>query len=694
MITPAPRWALLSLLSLVAGGACRGNRPPSPHVQGPRDVVLITVDTLRADALGFTGNGRVRTPNIDRLAAEGLVFTNAHAHNVMTLPSHANILTGLYPYQHGVRDNEGFRLDPGIPTLATLLKARGYATAAVIGAFPLDARFGLARGFDLYDEKYPQGANDYDFSVSERPAGEVVAAARAWYGQNAGHPRFLWVHLYDCHAPHVPPPALAQEYADRPYLGEVAGVDQALGPLLEDLRGSGRQTLLLLTSDHGEALGDHGEATHGLFAYEATLHIPMILWGPGGLVRPGVDGALVRHVDIPPTILEAASVPAPAGQQGRSLLHGAGKGAETSYFEAFTANLTRGWAPLRGEMNGQWKYITLPIPELYDLSKDPEERQNRIAQESEAARSLGRALPDEETPRPRKETAETLARLRSLGYLAGSAPGKKVYGPEDDPKNLIDLDRDLQNTIALYQRGKLPEAIRLARTLVQRRPSMTAGYEYLSFLEGQSGHDDRAIATLEEARRRGLLDERLLSRLALLYSSHGRSREALALLEPLREGATADTWNAIGIVLSTAGRMPEALAAFEGALRVDPKNAIAYQNIGLTHVQHGHSQEAVAAFEKAFAVNDRLPRAWNGLGVAQEQLGRHREALESWQRAVALDPRQFEALLNLGTVALEQGERALGRRALERFVATAPPGLFAEDIRRARKLLSSTEGNS
>jgi tetratricopeptide (TPR) repeat protein len=345
-------------------------------------------------------------------------------------------------------------------------------------------------------------------------------------------------------------------------------------------------------------------------------------------------------------------------------------------------------------MSGQWKYIALPLPELYGLRADPHEQTNRIGEESEIAGSLRRALPDLEAPRPRKETAETLARLRSLGYLAAGAPGRKAYGPEDDPKNLIDLDRDLQNTIALYQRGKLPEAIALARTLVQRRPSMTAGYEYLSFLEGQSGHDDRAIATLEEARRRGLLDERLLSRLALLYGAHGRSREALALLEPLREGATADTWNAIGIVLSTAGRVPEALAAFEGALRVDPKNAIAYQNIGLTHVQHGHSQEAVAAFEKAFAVNDRLPRAWNGLGVAQEQLGRHREALDSWQRAVALDPQQFEALLNLGTVALEQGERALGRRALEQFIATAPAGLFAEDIRRARKLLSSTEGNS
>ena len=187
------------------------------------------------------------------------MFTGAHAHNVMTLPSHVNILTGLYPYQHGVRDNEGFRLDPKIPTLASILKARGYATAAVIGAFPLDARFGLSHDFDLYDQRYPQGAHEYDFTVAERPASEVVAVARQWLGAHAGGPRFLWVHLYDCHSPYRPPPSLAADYPDAPYLGEVAGVDEALGPLFADLRASSRPTLVVVTADHGEALGEHGE---------------------------------------------------------------------------------------------------------------------------------------------------------------------------------------------------------------------------------------------------------------------------------------------------------------------------------------------------------------------------------------------------------------------------------------------------
>jgi len=679
---------MLVLLSLAAAGVTECRSPArTPAAAGPPpDIVLITIDTLRADALGFAGNARVRTPNLDRLAGEGLVFTGAHAHNVMTLPSHANILTGLYPYQHGIRDNEGFRLDPKVPTLATMLAERGYATAAIIGAFPLDSRFGLSRGFDLYDQKYPQGAHEYDFSVAERPASEVVAAARSWYLRNAGRRRFLWVHLYDCHAPHVPPPALAREYAGDPYLGEVAGVDEALGPLLSDIRASGKPALVVVTADHGEALGDHGEETHGLFAYEATLHVPLILRGPR--VPSAVRRTAARHVDILPTVLEECGAPVPAGLPGRSLL-GADTSGGASYFEALSAPLSRGWAPLRGMIQGGFKFIDLPLPELYDLASDPGEAHNLVGERMDRVRALKAALPAPGPAAARvSEPADTVARLRSLGYLSGSAPGKERYGPEDDPKNLVALDSDLQRVVRLYQQQKLEEAIALARDVIRRRPGMSTGYEYLSFLQGQLGADVQAAATLEEAKRRGLLSESLASRLGLLYSAQGKSREALAVLEPLRGSRNPDVLNALGIARATAGRVPEAIEAFERVLSADPGNATAYQNIGLTYVQHDRPAEAVAAFQKAFAINERLPRAWNGLGVALERLGRHAEALDCWKRAVALDPQQFEAMLNLGVVALEQGETALGRESLARFVATAPAGLFAADIGRARKLLA------
>ena len=230
------RLLLFGALLLSANAACRPSaRKPFAGVSRA-DVVLITIDTLRADSVGFLGNRRVETPVLDRLAREGRVFPDAHAQNVVTLPSHANILTGLYPFQHGVRDNEGFVLPSRFATLATLLHERGYGTAAFIGAFPLDARFGLSRGFDVYDQSYPQGANEYQFVMPERPAAEVVAAARAWFSRSGQAPRFLWVHLYDCHAPYRPPPPFDSRYAAEPYLGEVAAVDAALAPLVEDGR--------------------------------------------------------------------------------------------------------------------------------------------------------------------------------------------------------------------------------------------------------------------------------------------------------------------------------------------------------------------------------------------------------------------------------------------------------------------------
>jgi arylsulfatase A-like enzyme/Flp pilus assembly protein TadD len=679
------------LLSLAAAGGtgCRrpARAPATAPSASPPDVVLITIDTLRADALGFAGNTRVRTPNLDLLAGQGLVFTGAHAHNVMTLPSHANILTGLYPYEHGVRDNEGFRLDPKIPTLATLLTEKGYATAAILGAFPLDSRFGLSRGFRLYDQKYPQGAHAYDFSVAERPAPEVVAAARSWYSRNGGGPRFLWVHLYDCHAPHIPPPALAREYAGDPYLGEVAGVDAALGPLFSDIRSSGKPALVVVTADHGEALGDHGEETHGLFAYEATLHVPLIIWG--SRVPTAARRTAARHVDILPTVLEVCGIPAPPGLPGRSLLGKDEAAGDASYFEALSATLSRGWAPLRGVIQGGFKFIDLPLPELYDLASDPGEAHNLVEQRMDKVRALKAALPAAAPAAARvAESADTVARLRGLGYLSGSANAKQSYGPEDDPKNLVALDADLQRIVRLYQQQKLEEAIALARDVIRRRPGMSTGYEYLSYLQGQVGRDAQAAATLEEAKRRGLLSESLSTRLGLLYSAQGKSREALAVLEPLSVSRNPDVLNALGIARATAGRVPEAIAAFQSALAADPGNAISYQDIGLTYVQHDRPAEAIAAFQKAFALNERLPRAWNGTGAALERLGRHAEALDCWQRAIALDPEQFDAMLNLGVVALEQGDAALGRRALERFVKTAPPGLFGADIARARKLLA------
>ena len=352
-----------------------------------RNVLLVTVDTLRADALGTDG-GPARTPHLDRLADAGIRFSFAHAHAVVTLPAHASILTGRYPYEHGYRDNAGFRLTPGTDTLASRLKAAGFATGAFIAAFPLDARFGLTPGFDVYDGRFDETAGG-ELLLPQRPGPAVVDRARAWI--EARRDRwFAWVHVYEPHAPYTPPAPFDREYAGQPYYGEVAAADAALGPLLDAVRHSPRPTLVVVTGDHGEALGEHGEATHGLFAYEPTLRVPLIIAeidadrraealrhnsagrnvaqpfraaGPRG----EVSSAAAFHVDILPTILDAVNLPLPAGLPGRSLRTAAARDDATprsSYFEAMSPALEYGWAPLTGVVVGREKYIELPLPEL------------------------------------------------------------------------------------------------------------------------------------------------------------------------------------------------------------------------------------------------------------------------------------------------------------------------------------------
>src|SRR5215472_838216 len=525
------------LIALGCGRApSASHREPAARPVHP-DILLITIDTLRADATGFSGNTSVATPVLDRLAGQGLVFANAHAHNVVTLPSHVNILTGLYPYQHGVRDNSGFRVSPETPTLGTWLKAQGYATGAFVGAFPLDSRFGLARGFDTYDDRYPKGKTSLDFEMAERPASEVITAATKWYAGNAGRPRFLWVHLYDCHAPYRPPEPFASQYRGEPYLGEVAGVDAALAPLLDPfLSGKAPPTLIVFTADHGEARGDHGEETHGLFAYEATLHIPLVVWLPG-TVAPGKSTLAARHIDIAPTILDAAGIAKPSPLAGISLMNldSRSAAATLSYFEAYSTAYNRGWAPLRGMLGDHLKFIDLPLPELYDLESDPAEANNLFdTRRDDARRPRASLSSDSDFAKSSRASAssEEVARLRSLGYLSGGGSRKTSFSVEDDPKNLVAVDKEIHESIDRYQRGDLAGAIAVGRKIVRERPNMAVAYENLAFLLRQSASPGEALGAYRAALEKAAPSEELYVQYGLALCEAGRSDEALRILSP------------------------------------------------------------------------------------------------------------------------------------------------------------------
>ncbi|HET9226285.1 MAG TPA: sulfatase-like hydrolase/transferase [Thermoanaerobaculia bacterium] len=649
----------------------------------PPDVLLITIDTLRADSLAFAGNARVQTPALDRLAARGRVFTNAHAHNVVTLPSHANILTGLYPFQHGVRENSGFRLSGDVPTLATVLRGAGYATAAFVGAYPLDSEFGLDRGFQVYDDRTTRGSDEEEFELAERRGDEVVGPALKWWQGNSGKPRFLWVHLYDPHAPYAAPEPFASRYAKEPYLGEVAATDSFLAPLLE----ASKEAVIVMTSDHGEALGEHGELTHGLFAYESTLKVPLVVAGPS--VKPGRDGRAARHVDIFPTVLQAAGVQPPKAERpGRSLL-AAWKDEPVSYFEALSANLNRGWAPLRGILRQGRKLIALPLPELYDLPKDPGEKKNLVDDDRPTARALIAELPQESVWPPRPGTLKTgdEERLRSLGYLSGSAPSKATYGPEDDPKNLVQLDRKIHRIIELYGRKRVAESVGLAREVVKERPSMSLGRSLLAQALLESGQTAEALDVMRKARADKITSETLMRQLGLTLAEQGKVEEALEVLRPMAESGDAKSRNALALALSEAGRQKEAHEVLRKVLAEDPGNAKAHEQMGLIELRLGHWQQARDLSRKAVELKPGLPLAWNNLGVALYELGQPGEALDAWQRAVDLKPDLWDALWNLGMKAAQHGRPQQARAALERFVAGAPGERYAGDVQKARGML-------
>ena len=657
----------------------------------PEDIILITIDTLRADTVGYAPNARVETPFLSRIAREGRVFTNAHAHNVVTLPSHVNILTGLYPYQHGVRENAGFTLHSRHQTLAAFLKNAGYATAAFVSAYPLDARFGLNAGFDVYDDRYREALAPLDFAVQERSGEETLTAAAAWFARVSSQRRFLWVHLYEPHAPYTPPSPFRERYAREPYLGEVAATDSMLGRFITPMLQSGRRVMLVITSDHGEALGDHGEQTHGLFAYEATLKVPLLVWESSRKDHL-VDDRPVRHIDIVPTVLARAGLPPVSALGGRSLFD-QGEIGDT-YFEALSASLNRGWAPLVGIIRARKKYIDLPIPELYDLVADPSETTNQAERDRKSLFALRGRLRDAAPPRASNErriSEEEQAGLLSLGYITGTT-SKKTFTVADDPKNLVGLDTQLHQMVALYQTGHIAQALALAKKLVASRGDMQIAREILAFLLQESEQPQDAVRTLEAEVRQGRASDSMKIRLGLILAENGRAAEAVQLLRPFASQNDPSILNAYAIALADSGDLPGASNVFQRVLEIDQTNARAYQGMGVVALRQGRTAEANAHLLKALSLNDRMPLSLNTLGVIRAREGRADEAMVLWDKAISIDPRQYDAMFNLGILAARNRRNDIAERTLRQFIETAPPERYGSDIEKARGILGRITG--
>jgi len=697
---PIAAAAIAALAALVWFARARSPQADLHPIPG-QNVLLITIDTLRGDALSCEG-GPAQTPALDGLAASGVRFDFAHAHAVITLPSHTSILTGLYPYQHGVRENSGYRLEPHSRTAATLFKQAGYATGAFVAAFPVHSRFGLNQGFDVYDDRFGETRAPTEFVLPERPATEVVPLARTWIAARtrANERWFAWVHVFDPHSPYKPPPPFDAQYAGRPYYGEVAAADYALAPLIEDVRASDRPTLVIATGDHGESLGDHDEESHGLFAYESTLRIPLIAAEVGGAARgkaapSEVSHVPARHVDILPTILDAAGRPVPADLPGRSFLPAGerrGAGPRQSYFEAMAAMLNRGWAPLAGVLVDREKFIDLPIAERYDLAADPRETANLFGRAPERDRVLDAALRAFNAPLPgtrRVEDPDAAARLRALGYTSGSAPLKTHYTEADDPKRLADLDHLVHQGVESFSSGRMDDAIAAYRQIIARRPDMAIAYRHLAFVEWTRGNVNGAIAVLEQAMRAGAAGASLAAQLASYLTDVDRPGEAVKLLEPFAGDprSDSDTLNALGIAYARSGREADAARIFDRALAINPESAIPLENLGILALQRGDLDAASARFNRAVQVDPHSSQAYADLGVVAVKRGDHRTATDAWRRAVELDPTNFDALYNLGTTLARDGQMDAARPYLEQFVRSAPASFYAKDLREVAALL-------
>ena len=648
----------LGLAAAAALLASCSRHPPEPV--RARHLVIVTIDTLRADHVGAYGYAPAATPHLDALARDGAMALSASAHVPLTRPSHATLLTGRLPSETGIRDNFASAILPQVPLLAEVLKGRGFATGAFVSSVVLDSAAGFDRGFDVYADDFEAGGDEVRFLNTVQRRGDVTTAqALGWLEKTratASDQRvFLWLHLYDPHDPYEPPEPYASRFADRPYDGEVAFADDLVGRLDGALARLGMRddTTLVVTSDHGEGLGDHGETLHGFFAYEATLAVPFFVRGPG--TRAGTRlPVTVRLVDVFPTVLGLLGVDAPAGARpGRSLaaaLAGGPAGDEpVVYAESLVPLLHFGWSDLRVLREGRFKYIQAPRSELFDLKDDPGETMNLALREPARAEALRKALGvllDAERASAKAATAaapiapELLEKLGALGYVGGGAAAD-APSPGADPKDMIgefrvanDLIRD--GLTSLHARDYARSAARFQAVLARRIASFEVHFYLARALLGL-GRPADAARHYEEAARRS--------------PSHGPA------------------WTGLARSLAAAGRKADARKAFEKALPLAPTNGALRAELGDLLREQGQVEEAIRMQTEATRLAPTVAAYWNSLGMTLGGNRRPADAERAFREAVRLDGASHRYAYNLGLVLRDQGRTAEARPWFEKALA-------------------------
>jgi tetratricopeptide (TPR) repeat protein len=629
---------------------------------------------------------------MDRLARDGIVARHAVAVAPLTLPSHASLLTGLAPPRHGVRDNADYRLPLSETTLAEHLAALGYRTAASVGAAVLSSRLGIAQGFESYDEPRivepvrPAGGWVGFVGIAERDANAVTGDALAALERVAGGPFFLWVHYFDPHADYAPPEPWRSRFAGRLYDGEIAYTDHHLSRILDALssRGLDDRTLVVVTSDHGESLGEHGETTHGLFVYDATIRVPWIARFPGVLPKGGHYDGLVSGIDLVPSVLSLMGLPPLPGTQGTDhapgLRSGTPMAAPPAYAESLLGERAYGWAPLRSLRSLDEKYIDAPVPELYRLDDDPGEIRNLAAERFDDVHRWDARLDDVvadfgvadgEAARP--STAAERAVLETLGYVGGSAGGSRA-GPRPDPKGMVAAHETCLEAQGLVARGKLAEGAALLARVLEDDPANPAALSLLGSIRFATGEEREGIAALEESVRLSpdVFENR--SNLANAYHESARWDDAVREYEAALRIRPGDgpTLRSLGGALLALGDARRAAEAFRAALGAGASEGAVRAALGAALADAGDLSAAERELRAAVAAEPGRAEAWNKLGVVLERSGRVGEAVPLYDRALEADPSLPDALFNRGKHFLREGRIEDGSRLAERLVAEHP----------------------
>jgi arylsulfatase A-like enzyme/Flp pilus assembly protein TadD len=665
------------------------------------NVLLVTLDTTRADRIGCYGYQEARTPNLDYLASNGVLFLNAYCQVPLTCPSHCSILTGTYPLYHQVRNNGTYYLSPELKTLAEALKEKGLKTAAFVSSFTVDSRFGLDQGFDIYADQFSPDQTLKALN-SERKAEQVFAPFSRWLKDNKVGPFFAWVHFFDPHLPYDPPSPYREQFLDEPYDGEIAYMDVYIGKIVDMLRGHNllENTLIILAGDHGEAFGEKQEKGHGVFVYESTMRVPLIFFSENSLPKGKVVDSRVRLIDLMPSILDMLDVPQPEDIQGTSLLpyiEGKKKDDLSTYIESYYPRENYGWSELIGLIDGDWKYIKAPKEELYNLVQDPQEEKNliretgRIAEEKkEKLENLIKNSASLLNAGKRTLTAEEREKLRSLGYIGTS--DTPPQGGLPDPKDKIEEFLLIQQAEEYEMEEKIEEAAAIYEKIISLRPNVATSYVNLALMKARMMKIDETIQVLEQGLEKIPESEILLSRLGHTFMVAGRLEKAFDTFNLILENNPRyfDALLGSAWMLELMGQKEDALAYYRKALEVEPENKFGRKRLAVNLATAGQLSQAIEIFKDLKMEYPDDYEIYQDLGIAYGHAGDITQSIENLEMAVSIRPNPV-SYLNLAVAMKKVGKIEDAVRYLRLYLEN-PEGEREEDIENAKAELQKLEG--